>query len=141
MTATESTTPAFVDVDTGLATWQPWTDGYAVGFKVTRHADGAVRYVYLNPSANDGDDLEDTEPCVFLYEEETPVGDGSVCFLTPFAPEAEPNGPTLIDARIFASVLVKIADGTAPDAAYVARHTERARALVAWLARNEPADS
>lgn len=44
-------------------TYEPWTDGYAIGFKVTRD-DGKVDYIYLVPSNNeDGSD----EPNVFIY--------------------------------------------------------------------------
>ena len=43
--------------------YRPWTDGYAVGFKVTRE-DGKVEYIYFNPSNNDdGSD----DPNVFVY--------------------------------------------------------------------------
>jgi hypothetical protein len=33
--------------------YEPWTDGWAVGFKVTHGKTGTVRYVYLNPSGSD----------------------------------------------------------------------------------------
>lgn len=45
------------------ATFEPWTDGWAIGFKVTS-PDGDVRYVYLNPSS---DNDADTPANVFLY--------------------------------------------------------------------------
>lgn len=50
-------------VTDGFTDYEPWTDGHAIGFKVTM-ADGLVRYVYLNPSHNE-DPAED--PCVFVY--------------------------------------------------------------------------
>ena len=46
--------------------FEPWTDGHAVGYKVTRHADGAVQYVYLNPSQDTWSDGE-FHPDVFVY--------------------------------------------------------------------------
>lgn len=39
-------------------THEPWTDGYAVGYKVT-DPDGSVQYIYLNAASNEG--------CPFLY--------------------------------------------------------------------------
>lgn len=70
---------------TAGATWEPWTDGYGVGFKVTRN-DGRVRYVYLNPSQEDEGDV----PTVFLYEDGhgDPNDGETVCYLTPFEPDA-----------------------------------------------------
>src|SRR5881397_1379102 len=47
-------------------TFDPWTDGHAVGFKVTRHSDNAVSYVYLNPSTETWSDGE-FHPDVFVY--------------------------------------------------------------------------
>jgi hypothetical protein len=44
--------------------FEPWTDGWAVGFKVTHAVTGDVRYVYLNPSSDD-DPTGDAN--VFLY--------------------------------------------------------------------------
>ena len=55
---TEDGSPAF--------TFTPWTDGHAVGFKVTRHADNAVSYAYLNPSQDTRSDGE-FSPDVFVY--------------------------------------------------------------------------
>jgi hypothetical protein len=43
-------------------TYQPWTNGDAVGFKAT-HPDGRVEYVYLNPSR----DTDDGQPTVFVH--------------------------------------------------------------------------
>lgn len=51
-------TPAF--------TFEPWTDGHAIGFKVTRHADAKVGYVYLNPSQETWSD-GDFSPDAFVY--------------------------------------------------------------------------
>lgn len=47
-------------------TFKPWTDGHAVGFEVTRHADGKVGYVYLNPSEDTMSD-DKFSPDVFVY--------------------------------------------------------------------------
>jgi hypothetical protein len=44
--------------------YEPWTDGWAVGFKVIDPW-GEVQYVYLNPSG--GSDTPGSLPCVFLY--------------------------------------------------------------------------
>lgn len=44
------------------ATFEPWTDTFALGFKITL-ASGLVRYVYLNPSS----DSDDGTTNVFLY--------------------------------------------------------------------------
>jgi hypothetical protein len=49
-------------VSTEGVLYQPWTDGYAVGFKAT-HPDGRVEFVYLNPSS----ESDDGQPTVFLY--------------------------------------------------------------------------
>lgn len=46
-------------------TYEPWTDGYAVGFKVTHTPTGTVEYIYLNPSNNE--DNSDV-PNVFIYQ-------------------------------------------------------------------------
>lgn len=53
-------------------TYTPWTDGYAVGFKVEHKATNTVEYIYLNPSNNEGN--EDV-PNVFIYQ--GPQGDPS----------------------------------------------------------------
>ena len=50
-------------IRTPSATYEPWTDGYAVGFKVSL-ADGTVQYIYLNPSIEEENDA----PNVFLYQ-------------------------------------------------------------------------
>lgn len=47
-------------------TYEPWTDGRAVGFRVT-HDDGRVEYVYLNPSGGSDDGVGS----VFLYFDES----------------------------------------------------------------------
>lgn len=47
-------------------TFTPWTDGHALGFKVTRHADGKVGYVYLNPSTDTWSDGHHN-PDAFVY--------------------------------------------------------------------------
>ena len=50
------------------ATFEPWTDGHAVGFKVT--APGKPdRYIYLNPSGGvDTGDINDTDAFVYLSD-------------------------------------------------------------------------
>jgi hypothetical protein len=45
--------------------YEPWTDGHAVGFRVS-HPDGRVQYIYLNPSSSD----TLGEATVFLYQGE-----------------------------------------------------------------------
>ena len=46
--------------------FEPWTDGHAIGFKVTRHEDDKVGYVYLNPSQDTWSDGQ-FNPDVFVY--------------------------------------------------------------------------
>lgn len=59
-------------------TYEPWSDGVAVGFKVTRAANGLVEYVYLNPSGEDSDG----QPNVFFYQgnKGDPGEDIAVCY-------------------------------------------------------------
>ena len=52
--------------------YEPWSDGHAIGYRVTRLADGKVGYVYFNASVDDGFDPE-CGPDVFVYM--GPVGD------------------------------------------------------------------
>lgn len=62
---------------TNAYVFEPWTDGHAIGFQVTRVADNKVAYVYLNPSTDtfghdDGVDPETLpnkgfNPDVFVY--------------------------------------------------------------------------
>lgn len=49
-------------IETREATYEPWSDGRAIGFKATS-PDGRVEYVYLNPSTEPDDGV----PNVFLY--------------------------------------------------------------------------
>ena len=61
----------------------PWTDGHAVGFKVTQAGTGRVRYVYLNPSSESGDG----QASVTLYESEVgnaAMADGALSHVDPF---------------------------------------------------------
>lgn len=51
---------------TPAITFEPWTDGHAVGFKVTRHVDNAVSFAYLNPSQDTMSDGK-LNPDVFVY--------------------------------------------------------------------------
>lgn len=50
-------------LETDNMIYEPWTNGYAVGFKCT-DVRGQVSYIYLNPSSSDSDD----GPNVFLYQ-------------------------------------------------------------------------
>jgi hypothetical protein len=72
--------------------FEPWTDGWAVGFKVTHAVTGDVRYVYLNPSSDD-DPTGDAN--VFLYT--GPAGDSPtdqpVIYVNPF--DKEERTPTI----------------------------------------------
>jgi hypothetical protein len=68
--------------DSAGCTWEPWSDGWAVGFKATYR--GEVRYVVLNPSSHP------ETPNVFLYEGsgDNPM-EQPVIYLEPFAPRKE----------------------------------------------------
>lgn len=59
------------------AKYEPWSNGQAVGFKVTR-CDGFVEYVYLNPSSEDSEGQSN----VFFYQgqDADPATDAPVCF-------------------------------------------------------------
>jgi hypothetical protein len=57
---------------TPTTSYEAWTDGWAVGFKVTRLEDGRVGYIYLNPSV-DEEPAPASTPDVFLYT--GPAGD------------------------------------------------------------------
>lgn len=52
-----------MNITTESVTYEPWTDGRAVGYKITRLRDLAVTYVYLNPS----EDIDGSGPDMFLY--------------------------------------------------------------------------
>lgn len=43
-------------------TYHPWTDGYAVGYRV-EHGNGKTEFIYLNPSS----DSDNGAPNVFVY--------------------------------------------------------------------------
>lgn len=45
--------------------YEPWTNGYAIGFRVTHMPTNTVEYIYINPS--DNDDNQDS-PNVFIYQ-------------------------------------------------------------------------
>jgi hypothetical protein len=67
-----------VTSDEGV-TFTPWTDGWAVGFRITREQDDRVEYLVLNPSGG-SDPGEAGRGDVFLYhadDTDDPVGDGS----------------------------------------------------------------
>lgn len=66
------------------ATYEPWTDGYAVGYKVTWG--DWTEYVYMNPSSRSPDEPDDGNPNVFVYigSEGQPGQDPSVHYYTLF---------------------------------------------------------
>jgi hypothetical protein len=70
--------------------YEPWTNGYAVGFKAT-HQDGRVEYIYLNPSSAD----DDGAAIVFLYVGPTgdPEGDAPSTYEKLFVGDADPQAP------------------------------------------------
>jgi hypothetical protein len=71
------------DEDSGTL-YEPWTNGYAVGFKATRQSDGQVEYIYLNPSGGS----DDTVATVFIYQGKGDVViDHLPCYLTLFGSE------------------------------------------------------
>jgi len=67
----------FVDEGSG-AVFEGWTDGAAIGYRVT-HGNGAVEYLYLNPATTVDADVY---PCAFLYRgpEGDPCQDGACHF-------------------------------------------------------------
>lgn len=67
----------------GRVTFTPWTDGFAVGFRVENRDTGKVRYVYLNPSTDDGTERQGDAGTVFLYLDATggPESGETVCYL------------------------------------------------------------
>lgn len=84
MTNVDPYAPRVTDTTTDgrpAITFEPWTDGHAVGFKVTRHADNAVGYVYLNPSQDTFSDGA-LHPDVFVYmgAHGDPAEDGALHF-------------------------------------------------------------
>lgn len=67
----------FKAVNTSVGvTFEPWTDGWAVGFKCT-HKTGEVEFIYLNPSGESGAPAD-----VFLYQgvKGDPAEDESMTF-------------------------------------------------------------
>jgi hypothetical protein len=52
-------------------TFEPWTDGHAIGFKVTRHEDDKVGYIMLNPSTETWSDGR-FHPDAFVYTGTSP---------------------------------------------------------------------
>lgn len=78
--------------ESGHVTWTPWTDGFAVGFRVTDQRTGATRYLYLNPSTSGDVDPGGDLGTTFLYEDETgdPADGRTLCYVDVLAPaEAE----------------------------------------------------
>lgn len=67
-------------VDAHGATYEPWSNGRSVGFKVTRS--GRTEYVYLNPSS----ESDDAKSNVFVYHgTEGDAGqDGTVVYVDLF---------------------------------------------------------
>ena len=63
-------------------TYSPWTNGWAVGFRV-EHPDRPTVYIYLNPSGG-CDTSRVGDSCVFLYhgpDGEPGPNDGPVCYV------------------------------------------------------------
>lgn len=70
-------------------TFEPFTDGWAVGFLVT-HADGRQTYLYFNPSGgDDGDDTADgiglANAFVYVGPNGNPEHDATACYIAPFS--------------------------------------------------------
>lgn len=65
-------------IDAHGTTFEPWSDGWAVGYRLTSR-DGAVSYLYLNPSSESDDGTSN----VFLYHGAAgdPRADGPVCYV------------------------------------------------------------
>lgn len=81
----------FQDVTDAHGTrYEPWTDGWAVGFKVTAPS-GVVSYVYLHPSSESDDGVSN----VFLCH--GPRGDaahdGPLCYVDVDVLQAEDGSP------------------------------------------------
>ena len=57
-------------------TYTPWTDGYAIGYRIDHT--GRTEYAVLNPSIASGSDAADGD--VFLYHGEQPL-DAPVCYI------------------------------------------------------------
>lgn len=72
--------PQTVVSDEG-ATFEPWTNGRMVGYKVT--AEGMpTRYVVLNPSsAQDTGDIRDSDVFVYLGSAPDTITEGPECFI------------------------------------------------------------
>jgi len=67
-----------VIVDNNGTVFTPWTDGYAVGFEITKKDDPSFKeYIYLNPSSETTGTSD-----VFLYQgiDGSPGSDGPHCF-------------------------------------------------------------
>lgn len=61
--------------------YEPWTDGHAVGFKVTAD-DRPTTYVYLNPSGEtDTHNVDDSDVFVYHGLGGHPAVDQSVCYV------------------------------------------------------------
>lgn len=75
---------AYLDapVDAGNAEYEPFLEDGMVGYRVTHHDTGRVRFVYFNPSECHGDE----EPAVFVYvgEHGNPSLDGAAHHYCPF---------------------------------------------------------
>lgn len=71
------------------ATFEPWTDGNAVGFKVT--AEGMPdRYVYLNPSgATYAGDVRDSDVFTYHGEHGDPSEDDALSYINIWDEEDE----------------------------------------------------
>lgn len=72
--------PETVVTDEGV-TFEPWSDGRAIGFKVS-HPDRPTRYIYLNPSGStDTGNVDDSDAFLYLGEHGDPGEDESVVFV------------------------------------------------------------
>ena len=72
--------------DGSEAAFEPWADGYAVGFKCI--VNGRTSYIYLNPSSGGA------SPDVFVYQSrpgEDPEDAEPVCFLAFAPPDNTPD--------------------------------------------------
>jgi hypothetical protein len=77
--SSDGTQFAFTVTSEEGATFTPWTDGRAVGFKVEA-AGKPTQYVYLNPSGGtDTHNINDSD--VFLYHGSTGDDGEPVCFV------------------------------------------------------------
>lgn len=72
-----------ITTDSGNVTFEAWTNGFAVGFRVTNKVTDKVRYLYLNPSPDDGTVKGGDDGTIFVYEGDKgdPGEDSTVCYI------------------------------------------------------------